>query len=158
MYLYWIWERQVSWECMLGGPFLRCPPPSLPPGPSCSTSPLGYDPSSLWTISSSRVFPAKYMSQSSPQTSDKPFIFVCLFVKLERNFGSWGDGICYTKTILRLGSGFTLSLGRESYILAICTLFCKEPGNTNFRHCGPYGLCCSHLALPLSHESVHAYA
>lgn len=97
--------------------FLPCPPPSLILGPSCSTSPLDCNSSSPWTISFSRAFPTKYMSQRLPQASDKPIhFFVCFFIKLEKNFGSWGDGSCSTKTILSLGSGFASVSEVENYI------------------------------------------
>lgn len=129
--------------------FLPCPPPSLILGPSCSTSPLGCNSSSPWTISFSRAFPTKYMSQRLPQASDKPIhFFVCLFIKLEKNFGSWGDGSCSTKTILWKWVCVCLR-GRELYILVICTLFWKESHSKSFRHCGPYGLCYSYLTLSL---------
>lgn len=55
--------------------FLPCPPPFLILGSSCSTSPLGCNSSSPWTIASSRAFPTKYMSQRLPQAS---LLFVCL--------------------------------------------------------------------------------
>lgn len=96
--------------------FLPCPPPSLILGSSCSTSPLGCNSSSPWTIASSRAFPTKYMSQKLPQASANQFTFVCLFIKLEKNFGSWGDGSYSTKTILNLGNGFASVSEVENYI------------------------------------------
>lgn len=30
--------------------------------------------------------------------------------------------------------------------------FCERPDRTDFRLCGPYGLCCNYSALPLQHK------
>lgn len=59
------------------------------------------------------------MSQRLPQASDKPihfFLFACLFIKLEKNFGSWGGGSCSTKTILSLRNGFASVFEVENHI------------------------------------------
>lgn len=56
------------------------------------------------------------MSQRLPQASDKPIHFFCLFIKLEKNFGSWGEGSCSTKTILSLRNRFASVFEVENHI------------------------------------------
>lgn len=118
IYLYWIWERQFSWKYVLGGP-LSCPallhlwyldlPVAqalwavilVPRGPSLLVGPFLL---SIWVRDYHRLLTNQFI------------FFVCLFIKLEKNFGSWGDGSCSTKTILSLGSGFASVSEVENYI------------------------------------------
>lgn len=117
IYFYWIWERQASGEYVLGGPlsclallhlwYLDLPVAQalwagilVPRGPSLL---VGHFLLSIWVRDYYRLL-------------TNQFIFFCLFIKLEKNFGSWGDGSCCTKTILSLGNGFASVSEVENHI------------------------------------------
>lgn len=151
IYLYWIWERQLSWEYVLGGPlsrpallhlwFLDLPVAQalwtiilVPCGPFLLVGPFLL---SIWVRDYHRLL-------------TNQLTFVCLFIKLEKNFGNWGDGSCSTKTILSLGNGFESVSKVENYISWLSAP-CSENSHIvkGFRHCGSYGLCYSYLTLSL---------